>query len=238
MTALSLCFALALSAILQAGPVTRVDAARAVERARYAFVIGATKPFDDVYPRAVFETRVQRELAEEQVLADVFALRPSAAQLADEYERIEKTTKAPEQWQAIKHALGNDRRLIEDVFCRPALVSRTLRARFAFDPRIHNDTHQQARTARAAFLERASASGAVQLSLPRRSTDREVASVLEAQLRRPGDVTTILEHADRFDVYRLLAITTDTWKLDMVRVQKQAFDRWFETNRARLGPRG
>ena len=63
--------ALALAVLLAAPPLPlaeRVEGARAVERARYAFVIGATRPFDEVYPRAVFEKKVQRELAEERLL--------------------------------------------------------------------------------------------------------------------------------------------------------------------------
>ena len=50
-------FALAL--VLAAPPLSfaeRVDGAQAVERARYAFVISATKPFNELYPRSVFET--------------------------------------------------------------------------------------------------------------------------------------------------------------------------------------
>src|SRR5688572_4335135 len=102
---------------------TRVHAERAVERARYAFVIGTTRPFDELYPRSVFEKRVERELSEEAVLQRVFGLSPTARSLAGEFDRIEKTTRAPEQWAAIKQALGNDRRFIEEIFCRPLLVA-------------------------------------------------------------------------------------------------------------------
>jgi hypothetical protein len=70
----------------------RVDGERAVERARYRFVIGATQPFDEVYPRSVFEKKVARELAEERVLKRVFGLAVTPAILAAEFDRIEKTT--------------------------------------------------------------------------------------------------------------------------------------------------
>jgi hypothetical protein len=46
-----------------------VEGERAVERARYQFVIGNTRPFDEVYPRSVFEKRVAREMAQEELLA-------------------------------------------------------------------------------------------------------------------------------------------------------------------------
>jgi hypothetical protein len=90
-----------------------VDGERAVERARYRFVIGATQPFDEVYPRSVFEKKVAREIAEERVLKKVFGVTVTKAVLAAEFDRIEKTTKAPDQWEAIKAALKNDRRRIE-----------------------------------------------------------------------------------------------------------------------------
>ena len=112
-----------LALLLAAPPLSlaeRVDGgARSVERARDAFVLGATRPFDEVYPRSVFEKKVQRELAEERVLSRVFGMEVTPALLAAEYERIEKETRAPDQGKAIKKALGGDRRMIEEVVCRP-----------------------------------------------------------------------------------------------------------------------
>lgn len=147
----------------------RVEAERAIERARYEFVIGASQPFNDAYPRAVFEKRVERERVEERVLERVFGLHPTAELLAREFDRIEATSKAPEQWAAIKEALKNDRRLIEEAFCRPLLVRRALRARFAFDQRIHAPTHQKAREARSALLAGRDVPGAVVMRLSRRN---------------------------------------------------------------------
>src|SRR6185369_16048559 len=85
-------------------PTSRVDSARAVERARYGFVIGATQPFEAAYPAAVFANRVARERTEERVLQREFGVTLAAAQVTREFDRIEITTKAPEQWQAIKAA--------------------------------------------------------------------------------------------------------------------------------------
>lgn len=130
----------------------RVAGERAVEKARYAFVIGATQPFDEVYPRSVFEKRVRRQLEEERVLTRAFGMSITPEILAKEYDRIEKETRAPEQWEAMKAAAGS-RRTIEEIYCRPLLVDRALRARFAFDPKIHAAQHEKARAARKAFLE-------------------------------------------------------------------------------------
>jgi hypothetical protein len=249
-------------------PAARVDYERAVERARYRFVIGNTKPFDEVYPRSVFEKRVQNELAEERVLRKAFGLSITPKLLDAEFQRIEKTTKAPEQWEAIKATLKNDRRLIGEVFCRPLLVDRALRQKFAFDQKIHAGPHEEARGARAEFLAGKTPRGVAVLQLRRAgeaapSTDEllgeakkdsdsprvmqppgkeletgpvplvpELAAVLEKELRKPGDVTTVLEERDQFRVFRLLAVTKETWKVEAVVYPKVGFDAWFEKARA------
>ena len=266
----------ALLAAAAGAPLTvaaRVDYERAVERTRYRFVVGNSKPFDEVYPRSVFERRVAAELAEERVLKDVFGLAVTPRLLEQELNRIEKSTKAPDQWEAIKTTLANDPKLIEDVFCRPLLVDRALHARFAFDQKIHARPHQKAREARAAFLGGKEAPGAKAIlvsrkaeaaatteallgrakeesSLPRVlsspedsarnapvTVDPEVAAVLEKELKRPGDVTTILEERDGFEVFRLIAITKDSWRVDAVRFPKVDFDSWLERRARRASLR-
>jgi hypothetical protein len=74
-------------------PAARADYERAVEQARYEFVIGNTRPFDEAYPRSVFEKRVQREMAQERLLRRVFGMAVTAQLLSDEFDRIDKTTK-------------------------------------------------------------------------------------------------------------------------------------------------
>jgi hypothetical protein len=241
---------------------------RTVERARYRFVTGATQPFDEVYPRSVFEKKVARGLAEERVLRKSFGIVVTPEHLRQEFDRVERDTKAPDQWEAIKAALGNDRRRIEEVFCRPLLVERMLRAKFAFDQRIHAQPHQRAREARVTFLAGRKPSEATvtllargsartdtaemlnraqkEAALPRvlsppgqrakdapQPVDPELAAALEKELRKPGDVTTILGERDRFSVFRLLEMKPDSWKVDAVTFPKVDFDRWFEAVRAK-----
>ena len=68
-------------ALLLAGPwedlsvAARVDAQQRIERARYAFVIGANLPFDEAYARSIFETRVTRQIDEEDILRRSFGRR-------------------------------------------------------------------------------------------------------------------------------------------------------------------
>jgi hypothetical protein len=65
-------------------------------------------------------------------------------------------------------------------------------------------------------------------SLPRVLSPPEVAAVLEKELKRPGDVTTILEERDRFEVVRLIAITKESRRVDAVRFPKVDFDSWLK----------
>jgi hypothetical protein len=58
--------------------------------------------------------------------------------------------------------------------------------------------------------------------------DPELAAVLEKELGKPGDVTTILEERERFSVFRLLEKTTDVWKVEAASFPKVDFDAWFE----------
>jgi hypothetical protein len=167
---MSVLFALAL--LVAAKPLSfaeRVDGECAVERARYTFVIGAARPFDEAYPRSVFEKKVIRELAEEEVLSREFGMRVTEELLLGEYDRIERETRAPDQWEAVKKALGGFRRRVEEIVCRPILVDRALRARFAFDQKVHAGEHQRARLARETFLAGKTPINSVRCRLSRRS---------------------------------------------------------------------
>jgi hypothetical protein len=103
------------------------------------------------------------------------------------YERIEKETRAPDQWMAIKKALGGSRAETEEVVCRPVLVDRVIRARFAFDQTIHAAEHQKARLARDAFLAGSTPTGTNLLRISRRG--EAPAGTDEMLARARADVT-------------------------------------------------
>jgi hypothetical protein len=170
----------------------RAKGDRAVERARYAFVLEANRPFDEVYPPSVFQARARQEMLEERVLSQRFGLSVTPAILAAEFDRIERETKARDQWEAIKRALGGDRGRIEDIYCRPLLVDRALHARFDFDQQIHAAAHEKARRAQAEFLARRKPAGARSLALSRiaevnLSTD-EMLSTAKAWSQLPAKI--------------------------------------------------
>ena len=60
------------------------------------------------------------------------------------------------------------------------------------------------------------------------SVDPEMARVLEKELKKAGDVTTILEERDRFEVFRLVTSDAGEWLVEAVQVPKSDFDRWLD----------
>lgn len=64
--------------------------------------------------------------------------------------------------------------------------------------------------------------------------DVHLGNVLTRELRKPGDVTTVLEHRDRFEVMRLVQIHPEYWKVELVTIPKLDFDTWFERARRNL----
>jgi hypothetical protein len=112
--------------------------------------------------------------------------------LSDEFDRIERETKARDQWEAIKRALGGDRGRIKDIYCRPLLVERALHARFDFDQEIHAAPHESARRVRAEFLAGRRPAGARSLLLSRIAeapvSTEEMLSAAKARSRLPAKI--------------------------------------------------
>lgn len=245
----------------------RIAAKQSIERARYAFVLGDKPPFDTQYPRSFFKEQLRQERDREAVLRRLYGISITTAMLAQEYDRIDKSTKAPEQWEAVKAAVHNDRKLIEEVVCRPLLVERALRAKFDFDQKIHAKAHEKARQARAEFLAGRTPARAVVRMLSRQANpaqsteemlqhaqteavvprvikpgaerepsaplplDPEATALLEKELHQPGDVSTILEYRDHFEVYRLIDATPERWRVEAVDFPKEDFDSWYASVR-------
>jgi hypothetical protein len=55
-----------------------------------------------------------------------------------------------------------------------------------------------------------------------------MARVLEKELKKAGDVTTILEERNRFAVFRLVTSDAGEWLVEAVQVPKSDFDRWLD----------
>ena len=62
----------------------RVKAQRLIERVRYSHQVGATRPFDEAYPRALLEIKVRRYLAQSHALESVWGSPLTAEDLQKE----------------------------------------------------------------------------------------------------------------------------------------------------------
>lgn len=243
----------------------RVEGERAVARARYAFVLNATKAFDEAQPRAMFEQIVRRQERKERALKDVYGIVLDRSHLAEEFGRIQATTRAPEQWKAIQNALGFDRNRVEEIVCRPLVVDRILREKFDFDKNVHAAENRRAHAARSEFVARrrpkeasarwlqassekgdsvdgmmarakSEASGSRVLSTTPTEATAEtplpigpaLSAVLDQELKRRGDVTTVLEDRSGFQVMRLVQREGKAFKVEAVRVAKRSLDEWLD----------
>lgn len=161
-----------------------IASSEAIERSRYAFVIGNKPPFEKQYPRSLFEKRLHDEKEREAVLWRVYQIRITASDMEEEFSRIEKSTQAPDQWEAMKAAVHDDRHIIEEVICRPLLVDRALHAKFAFDQKIHARAHEQAREARAAWLAGREPAGAAAVTINRSGSSAESTADMLSRARQ------------------------------------------------------
>jgi hypothetical protein len=190
-------FSLALWTLGQAS-LERVEAVRAVEETRTALAVGDATAHDPAAIRERAAKQVARVLRQEALLSKRFGLRVSPEILSAEFERIEAHTQDPEGWAAVKGALGNERREIEETVCRPLVVDRLLRLRFAFDDSLQAEAHRLAREARNRFLSGRPVEGSEVLRLARTAADavdvRAWLAEAKAQAHGPRMLSTPPEH--------------------------------------------
>ena len=122
----------------------RVNAQEAIERVYYSHQIGATRPFEEVVPRAVLEAKVRTYLEESVALETRWKTPITAQALERELERMAHNTRLPDRLKEIYSALGNDGLLILECVARPALADRLARNFFAYDQTIHGAERQKA----------------------------------------------------------------------------------------------
>ena len=136
----------------------------AVERVYYHHRTGTKPPFDQALPRASLERMVRREMKQEAVLRDRYAVAITPALLDGEVQRINTSTRAPEMLAEIKAALGNDPARFAHSFAKAILVERLLREKFENDDALHAAGRRQCEALRNHVLS-AKASGAAPAQL-------------------------------------------------------------------------
>ena len=104
----------------------RVRAQELIERVYYAHQLGATRPFEEVFTRALLERKVRTYLEQSVALEQRWGHPVTAADLADEWERIVRNTRYPGRLREIGDTLGWDPVLLYECLARPTLVNRRL----------------------------------------------------------------------------------------------------------------
>jgi len=124
----------------------------AIERVYHAHRTGSTEPFEQALPAPELRRLVERDSAREAALRTRYGKEITAAQVAAEVARIDRTTRAPETLAEIKAALGNDAGRFAEAFAKPIVVERELRACFDNDEAIHAVPRHESETLRARLL--------------------------------------------------------------------------------------
>src|SRR5262249_10965655 len=118
----------------------------------YEHRLGTKPPFEQTLPRDTLERLVQLDLHKEAVLRERYGIAVTAEMLSTEVQRINTTTRAPEMLAEIKTALGNDSEKFANVFAKPLLVERLLRAKFDNDDALHAGIRRECEQARHTLL--------------------------------------------------------------------------------------
>jgi N-acetylneuraminic acid mutarotase len=239
----------------------RVAAQRELARAAYAHQIGATRPFDEAVPSDLIGRQVANSLRQSRALETIWGVRLTPAMLRGELERMVRNTRMPSRLREMYAVLDDDPVLLLESLARPALVNRLLRARYAFDPAIHEDARRRAELLRehlengrdplgqgalrddagitrwtARLGERPDAEG---MAPP---LDALQQARLRAQAGSGGEPGPVIEEAGAFVVRRILVDEGDAAAgsevIETWRVAKTSFDAWWSGISPRLALAG
>jgi N-acetylneuraminic acid mutarotase len=130
----------------------RIRAQEAIERVYYSHQIGAEQPFEEAVPREVLERKVLTYLEQSVALAKFWNTPVTAEMLERELDRMSRNTRMPARLRELFAALDDDPVLIQECLVRPTLVDRLARNFYAFDPRFHATSRQEADSLRDALV--------------------------------------------------------------------------------------
>ena len=124
----------------------------AIERAYYEHRLGTKPPFEQLLSRPSIEQMVRQDLSKEAVLKKTYAVTITPAQVEEEVNRINTTTRAPELLADLKKALGNEPARFARSVAKPIVVERILRERFENDDSLHAPQRREAEQMRDRLL--------------------------------------------------------------------------------------
>ena len=256
----------------------------AVERIYHEARLGPKREFEDEFSAEVIQRLVDVDLHKEVVLKNFFGVEVTAQMIAEESQRINQSSQAPETLAKIKVVLGVDGTGFADTVVKPIIVERLLRLKYYQDKTIHaaerasatdKRQHLQAGESVEGMAERVwllgkppaeagkepnkmatskikssggaytneatvqvaeviggpEAVGAPQKDLYFDELDSELREVLKTQLRKVGDVSSVIETPEGFSIYRAKELTAEQWKVETVFIPRKSYDVWLASQR-------
>src|SRR5688572_2149634 len=102
----------------------------AIERVYYRYRTGPKPPFEEVLPVELADRLVQKDRIAESTLLRVYGRRIDAAEIMEEVQRIDRSSRDPSKLAELKAALDNDSVRFANTVAKPLLVERELRNAF------------------------------------------------------------------------------------------------------------
>lgn len=255
-----------------------------VERIYHETRLGPKRAFEDEFSFEVIQRLVDADLHKEVVLKNFFGVEVTAQMIAEESQRINQSSQAPETLAKIKAVLGADGTGFAETVVKPIIVERLLRQKYYQDKTIHaaerasaTDKRQrlqaggsvegmaelrwllgkppkevskvpntmaasQIQSSGGAYTNEATvhvaeviggpeADGAPKKDLYFDELDPELCEVLKTQLRKAGDVSSVIETPEGFSIYRAKELTAEQWKVETVFIPRKSYDAWLATQR-------
>jgi len=212
-----------------------LDDFTAVERVYYRYRPGIKPPFDTAVPPETVRRNVEALLRKVRALREVYGVTVTEAQLEAELARLDRTAREPAEWDDVKAALFNNRFRMRTTLAWPIVVDRELRRRFAADEKIHAGARARAERLREALVNAresgqtaADACAAVerQTGAAARRGAGPVPEAAAAQLRRPGDVSAVIEGPAEFALYVATGQAAGALSAAVFTAPKLGLDEW------------
>jgi len=250
-----------------------------VERIYHETRLGPKRAFEDEFSSEVIQRLVDADLHKEAVLKKYFGVEVTAQMIAEESQRINRSSQAPETLAKIKTALGGDGLGFAETVVKPIIVERLLRQKYYQDKTIHaaeraSATDERRRLQAGGTVEGMteitwllgkppeeaskapnkmaasqikSSGGAytneatVQLAeviggtegddAPKKDLyfdelNPELCEVLKTQLRKAGDVSSVIETPEGFNIYRAKELTAEHWRVEAAFIPRKSYDVW------------
>ena len=188
-------------------------------RAKYRDPAGKIPDRDELIASA--EKTLAENEKKERLLGEMCNIEITPQMVEDEVERMMNDYRRPLLMREIAAALEDDPEAIVEIWVKPILIDRYLRACFLTDPDINREARQSADDLREKLLS-GDTSGATPASVPVSEVKAWAGDTPTA-----GDVGPLEDMDYNFRVMKVMEVKGDTVEVLVHEVDKPDFDKWF-----------